>query len=118
MAHVQDIPTAELLRAHGADPKAVGPLNTAVWNRRADLVEWYLAQGAKVNSKTDGTKALHIAVYNGDRPMVELLLKHGASVQAKGNENKMWGGKRPLALAREKGYHEIADLLRQHGATE
>jgi ankyrin repeat protein len=118
LSHVRSVKMAELLVAHGANPKADGPLNTAVWNGRTGLVKWYLAHGAKVNSKTDGTKALHIAVARGYKDMVELLLAHGAHVNAKGNENKTWGGKRPLTLAMEKGHTEIAELLRQHGAVE
>jgi len=86
LSHVRSVKMAELLVAHGANPKADGPLNTAVWNGRTDLVKWYLA--------------------------------HGAHVNAKGNENKTWGGKRPLTLAMEKGHTEIAELLRQHGAVE
>jgi ankyrin repeat protein len=44
--------------------------------------------------------------------MVKLLLAHGADVNANAS------GKTPLAIVFEKGHHEVASLLRQHGGKE
>jgi ankyrin repeat protein len=56
--------------------------------------------------------ALHGAVMFGHLDMVRWLLERGADVTVKD-----FRGKTPLQVAAESGFSELADLLRQHGAT-
>lgn len=58
--------------------------------------------------------ALQGAVSGGHLEMLRWLLDHGATEVNRPN----FQGKTPLAIALEKGYDDVADLLRQHGGTE
>lgn len=72
--------------------------------------ELLLAQGGGegINS------ALHGAILYGHTDMVAWLLDHGAT----NLDVPDFEGKTPLRVAVERGHTEIADLLRQRGATE
>jgi hypothetical protein len=75
----------------------------------AEAVVGHLAQRAP-----DCNQALNAAVRDGHVPMTRWLLNNGVA-----NPNQMDGlGKRPLATAAAKGFSEIAEELRKHGATE
>jgi ankyrin repeat protein len=58
--------------------------------------------------------SLHGAVIFGHRDMVAWLLGHGVDNPNAPN----FEGKTPLAVAEEKGYTDIAELLKQHGGIE
>ena len=58
--------------------------------------------------------ALHGAIMYGHTTMVKWLLAHGANTVNVLN----YEGKTPLKVAIETGNQEIADVLREHGATE
>ena len=60
---------------------------------------------------TDGNTLLHIAAWHGHKELVALLLQKGADIQAKTDQ-----GKTSLSIAEEQDEHEIAELLRSHGA--
>ena len=58
-----------------------------------------------------GNSALILAAVEGQLEEVEALLAAGANVKTR---NK--SGKSALSIATEKGYAEIAQLLKKHGA--
>ncbi len=58
-------------------------------------------------------RPLSYAVRNGDMKNVKRFLEKGYPVKVTNNQ-----GKTPLAIAEEKGYKEIAQLLRKRGAKE
>ena len=86
---------------------------------KRDLAERLIAGGADVNAKNvAGETPLLIAIENGQDAslarlvdMVELLIAGGADVNAKNDF-----GWTPLGVAESRGFKEIADLLRKHGA--
>ena len=83
-------------------------------SRSSDAVQLLLENGADVNAKTNnGTTALLQAIWNGAIENVKLLISKGADVSAK-NDN----GDTPLSLADQRGYPDIATLLKQAGAVK
>jgi ankyrin repeat protein len=79
----------------------------------ADAVKLLLDYGANPNLKYyNGTTALINASWVGDIESTKLLVVAGADVNAKNDS-----GHTALNIATEKGYTEIADYLKQHGAT-
>jgi ankyrin repeat protein len=138
-AHVGSREVAEYLLSKGA------PLDicTAAMLGRQDEVERFLQEDA-ASITTDGAHGIpllcHVAL-SGDAPLVEMLYQRGANRGAslalslavgKGHievtrwllENvspdlnwKNFQEKTALEVATENGNHEIADLLRKHGAT-
>ena len=85
----------------------------AVINRHADAVKVLLEHGADVNVKAgDGGTALMLAACSGDAEIVRALLSKGADVGGKFTLT----GKTALALAEERGYTGIVELLKQAGA--
>ncbi|MNY67310.1 Ankyrin repeat protein [compost metagenome] len=64
--------------------------------------------GANVNVvQQAGFTPLHAAAQQGDIELIILLLENGAEVDI-----RMEGGKLPADLAREKGFAEIAEILK------
>ncbi len=89
------------------------PLAKAIGSGRASIVEVLLEAGADPNIEIGGEEQpLHAAVAHGHPGIVKLLLGHGAKVDARDSR-----GRTPLMLALS-GRGDIADLLRQAGATE
>jgi len=113
----------KLLLAKGAevDPKTTGgvtPLYQAAGPgaERHDkgCVEVLLAHGASVNVTDErGNTMLHTAAYYGNKGVIEILLTRGVPVNSKNRR-----GETPLQVASRNKHPEIAELLRQHGATE
>jgi ankyrin repeat protein len=110
---------AEVLLAGGAEINAkdnnVGwtPLHFAVATGSKEVAKLLLLNKADINAKGEyGDTPLHVAVLNGKKELVELLLANNAEVNNRDNE-----GNTPLRLA-ERGFKEIANLLRQHGGRE
>jgi ankyrin repeat protein len=84
-----------------------------------DIVKLLLPIMFNPNSKDhDGQTPLHL-VARSSQPkaavlaVVEMLVAKGANVNARAND-----GATPLREAGEGGYPEVAQLLKQHGATE
>lgn len=113
----------------------VTPLHRAALANRAEVAERLIEHGADVNATaTDGGTPLHAAAFLGNKEVVAILLEHGANVNApnKRGETPLDSAtvdegltiyfasllKLPLdkeGLGQRKS--EIADSLRQHGAT-
>ena len=109
----------EYLLTKGADVNFVSPstgftaLTGAVSQRHGRVADLLVRRGAEVNHQYEGTLTpLIVATAQGDLNLVRLLLDHGADPNLGGME-----GKSALDLAKEKGSREIAEVLRQHGAT-
>lgn len=106
---------AKLLIAKGADVNVptnngfnVYPIHSAVAARNYNITKMLLEAGAAVNVKQQmGFTPLHAAAQYGDIEILILLLEFDADT-----EIKMEGGKLPADLAEDKGYKEIADILR------
>jgi cytohesin len=111
-AKAGQIEVAKLLIANGADVNAGEwtPLQEAAIHSK-EMVELLLAKGADINAGP--WTALHTAASTGRKDIVELLIQKGADVNAKDG----WG-RNPLWYAQNKGYTEIVELLRKHGAKE
>jgi ankyrin repeat protein len=105
---------AEMLKSNPADAKARGGHGIPVMFHAAMSGKVEIAQLLKVHGCTEGyDDALHGAIQFGHQAMVEWLLNNGAQ-----NVNaKDFRGKTALTVAQEKGLTEIADLLRQRGAS-
>jgi ankyrin repeat protein len=109
---------AAALLARGADLDARSrnemantPLHAAVAGRRDDVVALFLARGADPNASAAGWTPLHGAAGNGALGIAEGLLGSGADPEAPGPK-----GETALDLALARGHHEVAELLRRHGA--
>jgi len=109
----------EYLLSKGADVNFAAPstgftaLTGAVSQRHGRVADLLVRRGAEVNHLYEGTLTpLVVATSQGDLNLVRLLLDHGADPNLGGME-----GKSALDLAKEKGSREIAEVLRQHGAT-
>ena len=88
------------------------PLHSAANNENEALVRMLLEAGARVESKdTFGLRPLSIAVYKGSIPLVRMLLDFHA------NPNTTWQWKTCLEIAIKHRQEDIAQLLREAGAT-
>lgn len=106
---------AKLLIAKGADVNIpanngfnVFPIHSAVAAKNQNITKMLINAGANVNvSQQAGFTPLHAAAQLGDIELIILLLEHAAEV-----DMRMEGGKLPADLAREKGFLEIAEILK------
>ena len=102
-----------LLVGAGADLKSeVGftALHAAVINGKIQMAEYWLAKGAKINASINptGYTPLHTAVIEQNKEMIKFLINKGADVTFK---NRF--GQTPLELANNKGYNDIAEMIRR-----
>jgi ankyrin repeat protein len=86
--------------------------------RRNDIASAsiFIAHGADVNAVDEEfySTPLGYAAKHGKKEMIELLLKHGADPNLPGSP--LWA--KPLAWAQKRGHDDIAALLKQQGAQE
>ena len=117
-ARADDLETAKLLLADGANPNAanrygVTPLSLAANNASADIVDALLKAGADPKATiNDGETVLMAAARTGNPRAVQLLIDHGAVVDAR--EERL--GETALMWAVAENHPEAAKLLIQHGA--
>jgi len=69
------------------------PLHWAAIHGNAEIVEYLLDKGAKVNKRANSDYTpLHLAIdLNNDPEIVKVLIKHGANVNAQGGTGPMGG---------------------------
>ena len=129
-AAVGDVSKLHQLVADGADINArefltrTTPLHGAALNAQAKAVRFLLANGADVNARDrNGETPLHKATSTslpGDLPhrldVVKQLVAHGADVNARTYGRR--AARTPLWSAEMFCHKEVAELLREHGATK
>lgn len=123
-----DKETAEDLLASGIDVNVKGDrsysaLHIAAAKGAKNIAEMLIEEGANVNARAgndrwegvwdEGWTPLQLSCMKGEIAVVELLLDKGAEVDVKTK-----GGSTALSLAKDRGYTEIVELLKKHGAKE
>jgi ankyrin repeat protein len=120
--HVELTNCAKLLLEAGVNvdaPDPLGdevttPLTKAIRKRNASLVRLLLEQGAnpnvKISEDSDATP-LDVACESGNEEIVKPLLEYGSNPE--NNDGRMIPS---IVVASMKGYHDIVEILAQHGA--
>ena len=118
------IRVAKLLIEAGADIEALNtefrttPLMEAARANAAGVVELLVVGGADIDAKlSSGPTALHFATNVGAAHAVQKLIDLGADVNA-ASETEPDFPSTPLAMAIAQRRDEIADILREAGASE
>ena len=98
-----------------SDDEGRTALMFAAVNKHTDCAKALLEHDADVNARAkDGGTALMLAATSGDIETVRGLLRRGADVSTKFHKT----GQTALAIAKQKGYEEIVQLLQAAGASE
>jgi ankyrin repeat protein len=109
------IEVGALVNSPSRNPLRVMPLHSAVANRRTEIVQLLLDNGADVNAtQADDFTPLHEAAQNGLLDVTQWLIDCGAAI----NPRLSSSGKTPLALAIEHQHEAVANLLKRYGAVE
>ncbi len=114
-AHFDKEDIVRLLLLHHADPNISSqngynsfPLHAALSNNNSSMSKMLIEGGAEVNVVQNGRIApLHLAAQHGNIDLIILLLEQGADVAATTEF-----GASASDLAAEKGFHEIAEILK------
>ena len=88
------------------------PIQEEIELLRRQVDEDATADGTRPMTGGGQSNTLHVAIRKGYSDVVEALISQGVDVNAKTVD-----GQTPLQLAIVCKHDEIADLLRQHGAT-
>ena len=88
------------------------PLQQAIWGGHNEIAELLIANGADVNTTTDGGRwtPLHESARSNRKVIAKLLINKGADVNAMNKYVET-----PLDLAIELKKNKTAALLRKHG---
>lgn len=114
-AHFNKEDIVRILLQHHADPNISSqngyssyPLHAALNNNNDNISKMLIEAGAEVNIVQNGRiSPLHLAAQHGNIDLIIVLLEQGADVSARTEYNLT-----AADLASEKGFHEIADILR------
>ena len=114
-AHFGKEDIVRLLLRLGADPNAssqngyqVYPIHAALGNQHDLIAKMLIEAGAEVNVlQSSRISPLHFAAQQGNVEMIIILLEHGADITV---TNDL--GQTASDLAAEKGFHEIAAILK------
>lgn len=114
-AHFSKEDIVRLLLAYHADPNICSqngynsyPLHAALNNNDDEISKMLIEAGAEVNIVQNGrVSPLHLAAQHGNIELIIALLEQGADVAATTEF-----GLTASDLAAEKGFHEIAEILR------
>lgn len=114
-----DIGRVKTLLSEGADVNSKNRmgwtlLQTAIRNKRTEIVTLLIEKGADVQTKDNrGRTPLHFAAETGQKAVVEQLIAKGAEI------NVMEGrGDNALSLAKKNNHKEVTDLLIKNGAKD
>ena len=99
--------------AHATGAHGIPVLFFAAMSGDRGIAELLHRHGASVNAGEGGNMPLHAAAAFGHRNMAEWLIANGAKIDA-----PSYNGRTPLALAIDRGHHDVAELLRQHGGKD
>jgi ankyrin repeat protein len=103
----------ELININTAENQAT-PLHVAAVSGRAWITKELIRRGADINAtNTFGNTPVHNAINSGNADTMSELLKAGADLSIRNYE-----GQTPLQYAVARNRKELAELLRQAGATE
>ena len=116
-AHFDQEEVVRLLLAHHADPNICSqngynsyPLHAALNNNNDQISKMLIEAGAEVNIVQNGRiSPLHLAAQHGNIELIIALLEQGADIEARTEF-----GLTASDLAAEKGFHEIAEILRSN----
>ncbi|MFZ4262659.1 ankyrin repeat domain-containing protein [Sphingobacterium sp. HJSM2_6] len=114
-AHFGKEEIVRILLRLGANPNAssqngyhVFPIHAALGNQHDLIVKMLLEAGAEVNVlQHSNISPLHLAAQLGNVDLIIVLLEHGADIQVRNDL-----GQTASDLAAEKGFHEIATILK------
>ena len=99
--------------AHATGAHGIPVLFFAAMAGHIGIAELLWRHGASVNAGEGGNVALHAAAAFGRSRMAEWLIANGAKIDV-----PSYNGQTPLALAIDRGHHDVAELLRQHGGKD
>ena len=116
-----NLEVVRILIEYGADINASSMYGTPIFDasggaylKGGSVVRLLLKHGADINARNhDGQTPLHWAVKLNFTKLeaVRLFLENGVDIEAKDND-----GKTALQEAAKRGYDEVVELLREHGA--
>lgn len=114
-AHFNKEDVVRLLLMHHADPNISSqngynsyPLHAALNNNNSNISKMLIEAGAEVNVSQNGRiTPLHLAAQHGNIELIILLLEQGADVSITTEL-----GANASDLAAEKGFHDIAEILK------
>lgn len=114
-AHFGQEEIVRILLLQHANPNAaskngyqVFPIHSALSGQHDRIVKQLIEAGAEVNVlQSSRTSPLHLAAQQGNIDLIIVLLEHGADISVR-NEF----GQTAADLASEKGFHEIAEILK------
>jgi ankyrin repeat protein len=114
------IDAVRLLIERGADleqvsrnPLGVTALHAALANGHKEIARALLERGASVHAVQagEGWTPLHYCAYSGDRETAEAILSRAPVLDAINHD-----GQTPAQLAEERGFTDLAEILRPKGA--
>ncbi len=96
-----------------ANPLGVTPLHATLANGHKEIARVLIVAGADVDAVQggEGWTALHYCAYSGDRETAEFILERCPRLDAADKQNRT-----PAELAEERGFTDLAEILRPKGA--